>query len=105
MTLAFRRYEGRKKTWNDLKEIQLKTIAARTDVVASSLVAIVRCQIFVIKGPARELTLRVPRLQDLPQSRVVGVVDSGIEQRPRLSADQQRGHRGDHQVAIIPVFD
>ena len=42
--------------------------------------------------------------QDLPQSRVVSVMDRGIEQRPWLGAGQQRGHGRDHQVAIILVF-
>src|SRR5882757_9700284 len=42
--------------------------------------------------------------QDLPQSSVVSVMDRGIEQRPWLGAGQQRGHGGDHQVAIILVF-
>jgi len=31
-------------------------------------------------------------------------MDRGIEQRPGLGAGQQRGHGGDHQVAIILVF-
>ena len=51
----------------------------------------------------RCLVRHVLRLHDLTKRRVVRVMHRGIEQRPWLGARQQRGHRGGHEIAIIPV--
>src|SRR6266852_4486973 len=99
MTLAFRRYEGRKKFRTIPRKFSVKTIAARSDVDRR----LPRSSDLDLRGD-RASARGVLCPQDLPQSRVVSVMDRGIEQRPWLGASQQRRHGGDHQVAIILVF-